>query len=1076
MCAGVVLMKYLFEPAVQLMNRLKYAYKFSVIGVLIVLQATALIYMLVSELNKNIDFAMRERVGVKYVQALMHVFDEGLAYRNIHFAYLNGDGSLEGKVLAQQAKVDAALAAVAIIDSDTADQIDSTWKLQMLQQNWLTRKQDVLLVESGRARVAFDLNSRWLNEVTDLMQHTGYASNLAMDSDFDSSYLVDSVLRRLPSLEDTVGAAQGLAMELAEPDLSPERRNHLLQIAGLMRSNLQQVDHNAKLVFRHNEAINGKLGSLFIALTDSVPIFAWNLEQKTIGQQGLPIPQQLLLASGNYSIQNAGAFHKAALQVIDELLVLRIDKYLQYRHTVMLFTGGILLIVCYLFLGFDMSVRKGVYQLDHVMVCVGKGELDVRGKIYSRDEMGSLTAAINSTLDSLQKMYEEVQRSHAQLEVWNQELEQKVAERTAALRNLLDFAGQGFLSFGEDLKVSKEYSAECRAIFGRNIAGELISTLLYPEDRAQQVFLEALFGKILKEKNELLRQTYSSLLPEEIIVSDSYIRIAYKMIQNAGELSQGKIMLILTDRTLQKAMEERVHAERDILAMIVHVVTHSSDFFATVNQYTSFCQEGMPGLLQEKKSAGEILAALFRTVHTFKGTFGQLHMRNVMDKLHHMEGRLDTIRAHEIADLDGQQLAERLSGFTSDNMLAWLNDDLEVLKEKLGENFFQRENVLVIDNARLLEIEEKIQSMLSTGESSLLLSDLRRLRYKPIKDLLASYPQYVCGLAERNEKAVHLFEIEGGETLVDPLQYYDFIKSLGHVFRNSIVHGLETFEERLETGKDEIGTITCSVKETETGLTLVISDDGQGMNPMRIRDIAVQKGICTLAAAESMQETDWIQFIFADGFSGTTEVDELAGRGVGLSAVRAELTKLHGSVYVSTTWGKGTQFHFFLPFSEMEEGEPCTIRQLAKPLLNAAEDCLQNKAGLPVKQITYVEGGGGKLNLRKVSTFLGVKGFPSGKIVFSADQQVVQHLLDKELAPVDMDEPLDRRMENVLAQYAQEIFQQAVKAQSKWLGLVTVETLLSILAENASAKYSQVETLTWVLDTELGKITLSLIY
>jgi methyl-accepting chemotaxis protein len=915
---GGPFMKYLLEPAVQLMNRLKYAYKFGVIGLLIVLQASVLIYMLVSELNKNIDFAIRERVGVQYIQELTKVLNEAQAYRSIHYDYLHGNSSLKEEVLAQQAKVDAALDAVQAIDNQAASQMNTTWKLQMLQQDWLARKLDIQQFNAGHAQVAFELDSRWLNEIIDLMQNVGYESNLAMDSDFDASYLVDSVLRKLPGLVDTLSIAKGLAIQLSDEELSSDNKNRLLQVVGLVRSSLEQADHNAQLVFRHNETIKTKLGTFNATLTDTVPIFAWNIEQKMVGQQGLPIPQQLLTTSGEQAIQNAGVLHKEELNVIDQLLIMRIDKYLQYRNIVVLFTGGILLLVCYLFLGFDMSVRKAVYQLDNVMACAGKGELNVRGDIYSRDEMGSLTHAINNTLDSLQKMYEEVQLSHAKLEVWNQELEQKVAERTASLRNLLDHAGQGFLSFGEDFRVSGQYSAECMAIFHRDIAKETVTALICPNDQEQQVFLEAVFKKILYEEKESLRETYFSLLPEEIVFGSSYIGVDYKLIDNIADPSQRKIMLILTDRTLQKAMEDQVRAEQDILAMVVHVVTHSSDFFAAVSQYTIFCQEGIASLLHEKKTAGEILANFFRTVHTFKGTFGQLRMGNVMVKLHQMEGMLAAIRSNEMAGLEVQQLAEKLSVFTPEIMLGWLDEDLKILKDKLGEAFFQQENMLVVDNERLLEIEEKVQRILPPRECSLLLPDLRRLRYKSIKELLQSYPEYVVALAERNEKAIYPFEIEGGETLVDPLQYYDFIKSLGHVFRNLIAHGVESFAERIENGKDQIGKITCMVLENLAGVTIVISDDGRGMDAAHILDIAIKKGVCTPEAAKDMQKEEIIQLIFADGFSGAKDVDELAGRGVGLSAVRAELEKMAGSVRVNTTIGVGTQFEFFLPFVPIE--------------------------------------------------------------------------------------------------------------------------------------------------------------
>ncbi len=1067
-------MRYLFEPAVQLMNRLKYVYKFGVIGLLIVVQASVLIYMLVSELNKNIEFAMREQVGIQYVQALADSLNEAQTYRSIHYDFFHGTSS-SGDVLAQQAKVDAALDKVQVIDDQVASQMETTWKLQMLRQEWLARKQVALDVGENQ-QVAFELDSRWLNQMNDLIQHVGYESNLAMDSDFDTSYLVDSVLRKLPGLMDTLSIVQGLAIQLDDEKLSPDSKNRLLQVVGLVRSSLEQTDHNIQLVFRHNETIKSKLGALHTSLTDAVPIFAWNIEQKTVGHQGLPIPKQLLITTGNQAIQNAGALHKEELKAIDQLLTIRINKNLQYRNMVVLFTGGILLLVCYLFLGFDMSVRKAVYQLNNIMICAGKGDLNVRGQIFSRDEMGSLTYAINNTLDSLQKMYEEVQLSHNKLEVWNQELEHKVAERTASLRSLLDHAGQGFLSFGEELRVSGEYSAECAAIFHRDIGGEAVQSLIYPDDREQQTFIEAVIRKILCEEKEVLRETYFSLLPEEIVFNSSYISVDYKMIDNATDPSQRKIMLILTDRTLEKAMEDQVQVERDILAMIVHVVTHAADFFATVSRYTSFCQEGMSNLLYEKKETSEILATLFRIVHTFKGTFGQLRMGNVMRKLHEMEGMLDHIRSNEIVGLEGQLLAEKLSIFTSETMLSWLNEDVEIIKDKLGEDFFQRGNMLVVDNERLLEIEEKVQRMLSWSECSLLLPDLRRLRYKPVKELLQSYPEYVVALAERNEKTVYPFEIEGGETLIDPLQYYDFIKSLGHVFRNSIVHGIESFTERVESGKDEISKITCEVIENQAGITIIISDDGRGMDVEHIRNTALKKGICTPKEARIMTEDDMMQLIFADGFSGAKEVDELAGRGVGLSAVRTELEKLAGTVRVKTTFSKGTQFQFFLPFTHVEEHEPYSIRQLVTPLVSAAELLLKKDTGLQLHKRTYTEGTvGGKIKLHKITTFLGIRGLANGRMVLSADQEVVEQLLT-ERSEEASDSSLDRRMENRLSQYANEIFEQAIKELPDWRDSVITEALVSILAEDASVKYPQSETPTWLLDTDLGEITLSLIF
>ncbi|WP_215829770.1 ATP-binding protein [Pelorhabdus rhamnosifermentans] len=1069
-------MKSLLEPAVRLMNRLKYAYKFGIIGLLIVFQATVLISLLVAELNKNIGFATRERLGIEYIQSAVVLLDEAQEYRSMHYAFVLGDHSLQGALQEKMAHVDAAFAAIEEVDRHVADQLDTTWKMQMVRQDWAMRKQEAYQADPSRAQVEFDLDSRWIGEITDLMQHAGNSSNLAMDADFDTAYLIDSVLRKLPGLMDTLGMVQGRAIQLSDDhSLSIESRNYLLGLAGRVRSSLEQADRNHQLVFRHNDSIRLKLMEVYRPLTDSVPIFIWNFEQKTVGQQGLPIPQQLIETSGRQAIQNAKQLYGQELLAIDEQLVKRIEQYSQYRNGIVIFTGSILFIMCYLFMAFDRSVRKGVYQLNDLMAAAGHGQLAVRGDIYSSDEMGSLTYSINHMLDSLEKMVEEVRLSHDRLELWNQELEQKVVERTASLQNLLDHAGQGFLTFGEDLKVAGEYSAECTRIFNRPIGNENVSSLIYPGDREEQVFLEAVFQKIFQEQNEYLQKTYCSLLPEEIVLNNCYIAVVYKMIDKLSKQKPRKMMLILTDQTLQKSMEEHAQGERDILTMIVYVVTHSVDFFNAMRQYTSFCQEGLSDLLVEKKSASEILNTLFRIIHTFKGTFGQLHMGHIMANLHEMESELEFIRSQGMLGLEYEQLADKIKPFTPETMLGWLEDDITVLKEKLGENFFLQENRLVVENARLLEIEDKVQHMLSVNECRLLLPDLRRLRYKPLKELLGFYPEYVCNLAERHEKAVQPFEVKGDDILVDPQRYYDFVQSLGHVFRNAIVHGLESFDERLEHGKQEMGTITCSVVEEAAGFAVIITDDGRGMDVTRIREVAVEKGICQQAATQKMEDEEIVPLIFADGFSGARQVNELAGRGVGLSAVRAELEKLGGSVRVNTLLGQGTQFRFFLPGIGWDENE-FSMKQFGQALRTVTEELLTSHYHLTVNRCIYHEGVlGGKLKLRKITSFIDVKGAPSGRLVLSADEDIVHYLATQSMEHEGVKLSDNKSPENILAKYANELFQSTVKQFPHWADTLKLETLVTILAEDASAKYSRSQMSTWVFELDLGRMTLSVI-
>lgn len=380
-------MNKLIEPAVRWMNRLKYAYKFAVIGVLIVLQSAVLMYLLVSELNKNIEFARQERLGVQYAQALGTVFVEGAEYRRLHYLYIHNDPSLQGRVLAQQNRVDVALERAEELDQGAGANLNVSWKLQTLRQDWLARKQNAASLETEAPQVAFELDGRWLRSVGDLMQQIGYASNLALDSDSDTSYLVDMVLRKMPNLLERLNAAQTLEVNCQPGSL--RRKNQFLQYVGLIRSDLDLVDYNVKQVLRHNEPVRSRLQPVTTALVDAAPIFAWNFEQKTIGQQGLPISRELLKATGTRAVQEAIRTQDETFQMIDELLALRIDAYISYRNAVSVFAGGILLLLGYFFCGFDMSVRKRMYQLNSLMACVAKGDLQREGAVMQMTKWAS---------------------------------------------------------------------------------------------------------------------------------------------------------------------------------------------------------------------------------------------------------------------------------------------------------------------------------------------------------------------------------------------------------------------------------------------------------------------------------------------------------------------------------------------------------------------------------------------------------------------------------------------------------------------------------------------------------------
>jgi len=471
--------------------------------------------------------------------------------------------------------------------------------------------------------------------------------------------------------------------------------------------------------------------------------------------------------------------------------------------------------------------------------------------------------------------------NHDRLAAWSKNLEQTVAARTASLRNLLNNAGQGFLSFGEDLLVNEEYSEECLRIFGQDIEKKPILDLLFPEDEEEKNFLENVFRKIIHDREGSLREKYLPLLPNELKLKGQDIQIQYKIVNDI-------FMLIITDVTDKRFLERQVEKERNLLKMVVRCMLNRRDFHEYVNDYRNFYSSRLQQILAGECPLPELVNEIFRLVHTFKGSFSQLEMVKVVQHLHNLETDL----ADWQKNLRNIDLSSLKSYFQKLPWEEWLEEDLRILQSILGQDFFKRPEGIYIEKTKLLEIEEKILSSLQPPESEHLLKEIRKLSLKPFRELLDAYPEYIERLGEKLNKSIKPLQIQGGNTLVNPDKYLNFTKSLVNVFRNIVDHGLESSPERLERNKPEYGNIECRIQVQDEKLYLTIKDDGRGI------------------------KQEIVSLIFKAGFSTVDGVREISGRGMGLAAVKIELERIGGSVEVSTQEGIGTEFCFILPILE----------------------------------------------------------------------------------------------------------------------------------------------------------------
>lgn len=193
-------------------------------------------------------------------------------------------------------------------------------------------------------------------------------------------------------------------------------------------------------------------------------------------------------------------------------------------------------------------------------------------------------------------------------------------------------------------------------------------------------------------------------------------------------------------------------------------------------------------------------------------------------------------------------------------------------------------------------------------------SAVMKTRMQPIKKVFGRFPRVVRDLARNLKKEINL-DLVGEETDLDKNLVEALADPLVHLVRNSVDHGIELPSVRESAGKPRVGKVVLSAEQEGDHILLCISDDGAGMDPAKLREKAVEKGILEPDAAARLSDVEAFNLIFAPGFSTKTEISDVSGRGVGMDVVKTKISQLNGSIEIQSKKGEGTRFKIKVPLT-----------------------------------------------------------------------------------------------------------------------------------------------------------------
>ncbi|EJL6781252.1 chemotaxis protein CheW [Vibrio alginolyticus] len=189
-----------------------------------------------------------------------------------------------------------------------------------------------------------------------------------------------------------------------------------------------------------------------------------------------------------------------------------------------------------------------------------------------------------------------------------------------------------------------------------------------------------------------------------------------------------------------------------------------------------------------------------------------------------------------------------------------------------------------------------------------------KTRMQPIKKVFGRFPRVVRDLARNLNKDIVL-EMRGEETDLDKNLVEALADPLIHLVRNSVDHGIEMPEARAKAGKSRTGKVILSASQEGDHIELSIVDDGGGMDPNKLRGIAVKRGMMDEDAAARLTDKECFNLIFAPGFSSKDKISDISGRGVGMDVVKTAINTLNGSIDIDSELGKGTKITIKVPLT-----------------------------------------------------------------------------------------------------------------------------------------------------------------
>jgi signal transduction histidine kinase len=409
----------IFKLGALLMNRLNYLQKFAIVALLLLIPSFSLLYVVTTQINKDVEYSQKELTGISYNSSLRGFYEKVQIHREVSVQFFLGDSTAEDLMRNAQQEIELAVLSVDSADTQYGDALAVREQWKNIKIDWKNLKSRATTHKMEKSE---ELHNKLVGDALALMVDVADNSNLTLDTDIETYYLMNITNFKVLQLTEALGQSKNmLRIAAITPKLTPEQRTAFTVQAGNIQPLMADIADAVNRINTYNQPVSPIVEPSYVDLKSSTDQYI-ELLQSEILDDSLRVSRGIDLNILDRPIKAGLDVFDTQLPILKSLIEVRIKSL---QNQVLVYIAGtvlVLIFVGYLLGGFYSSVIDTVRTLEGVATQLNEGKITEVVEVETRDELGRVGRSFNQIALSLLSRNKELEDNRIQMETTNKQL------------------------------------------------------------------------------------------------------------------------------------------------------------------------------------------------------------------------------------------------------------------------------------------------------------------------------------------------------------------------------------------------------------------------------------------------------------------------------------------------------------------------------------------------------------------------------------------------------------------------------------------------------------------------------